>query len=256
MKALTIPALRHFKNGEFIHFMKQTVSACNKNGADALQLKPQVGVLEAYLPQFDDHFTLDRANALTADIEALDNRRDRAVTGIRLNAESYFFHHEESKAKAGNLLMAIFDKHGKNITRQHYNLETEIITSIVDDCTKLPEPAAAVATLGLQDWLRELASANTAFEEIYMNRSDNKAGQPVGKLPELRLAAMESYRQLTDHIFARMVLTPAPAFDTLVDKLNEVTDVYNQVVATRQANGELPTDGAEGPADPVAVATK
>lgn len=257
MKLLEIPALRQMRNGLFIRYMKQVVSKCESSNAAALLIRPQVEELAGCFPQFNEQFVLDRRNALTVDLQTLDLRRDRAVTGIRLNAESYTQHYNEDNVRAAKLLVVAIDKHGKNLARLPYNLETELIESLVSDCTKNPAVAAAVETLGLREWVKELDTANVAFNEMFLGRSDTNAAQPQSKLPELRVVATEKYRALANHIFARMVIAPSAAYGTLVDKLNDLTKEYNQLVNNRNANNdeELPDDENDSDAIPPAPDT-
>jgi Family of unknown function (DUF6261) len=257
MNVLEIPALRQMRNGLFIRYMKQVVSKCENNNADALLIRPQVNELAGCFPQFNEQFVLERQNALTADLQALDLRRDRAITGIRFHVESLLYHYSEDKVRAAHTLQKTIDKYGKNLARLPYNLETEVIESFVGDCAKNPALAAAVETLGLQEWVKELDSANAAFNQMFLNRSDSNAAQPPSKIPELRVVAMEKYRALANHIFARMVIAPSAAYNTLVDQLNDLTNDYNQLVNNRNANNEdeLPDDENDPDAIPPAPDT-
>jgi Family of unknown function (DUF6261) len=108
----------------------------------------------------------------------------------------------------------------------------------VDDFTTNAELVAAVRTLALQDWVQEMDTANKQFNGLYLARTGSYAAQPQGNLAELRLMVMEKYRALADNIFARMVLTPSPAFTKLVAELNEITSQYNQLVANRTSGSE------------------
>jgi hypothetical protein len=238
MITVLIPALRQYHNSEYIRYVKDIVNVCEQNDAAALALQPQVTELAGTFTELDRLFAIERANVLTTDVQSLDERRDRALTGIRLYADSFAYHFMPEKAQASQVVVAGIDKYGKNLARLNYIAETEVIVSLADDFTTNAAMAAAMQTLNLQDWVDELKNANTAFNDQYINRSRSNAAQPDGDMTEVRQLVTEKYRALADNIFARMVISPSVKYDNLVKDLNEITAQYNLVITNRSSNGD------------------
>lgn len=230
--------LRSLRNSEFIRFNKDVLSICNNNNPTALGIAVQVTALQNATAPLDDLFVKERGNLITPELEALDARRDAALTGIRTFAESQTYHYEPAKADAGKQVLAAFDKYGRNLPRLNYIAETEVIGSLADDFSSDNGLKAAAITLNLQDWVKELSSANTLFNTRYLARNTNYAAQPGGSLQEQREATTNTYRALADHITAHVTLTPSDAYPKLINEINTLIDQYNQLISNRAGGGE------------------
>lgn len=141
-------------------------------------------------------------------------------------------------ADAGKQVLAAMDKYGRNLPRLNYIAETEVIVSLTDDFSNDADLRAAATTLNLQDWVKELSTANTLFNSRYLARNTDYAAQPGGNLQEQRDVTTETYRVLTDHITAHATLTPSVAYTKLVNEINTLIDQYNQLINNRSGGGE------------------
>lgn len=87
--------LRQLRNSEFIRFHKQVLEICEKADPASLAIASQVNNLQTQVTQLDALF-LKRGNPITEELEALDDRRDAALMGIRANLDSFAYHYEQS----------------------------------------------------------------------------------------------------------------------------------------------------------------
>ena len=124
--------------------------------------------------------------------------------------------------------------------------ETSVIQSILADFTNRAELAAAVAALGLNAWVAYLGAVNTEFDQVYVQRSQQTAGDP-SKVLDLRAAVTAAWETLKQHITAHATLTPTPALTKTVSEMNRLIEDYNKSVAGR--GGAAPEE-PQAPADP------
>lgn len=228
---LTIPALRLYKNSEFIRYHKDVVEICTqKNHATTLGIGNQIAELMVTIAPLEQLFRRQRTHAATAEMVALDIRRDKAVTGIRTVAQGYALHFDATIAQAAYTILATIDNYGKNISRFNYMAETETLESLARNLTNNARLAAAVNTLGIQSWVTEMETSNQLFNDKYLARSASYASQPQHNLTQLRVVTEGKYEQLRAHIFSHHTLQPSTASAHLIDELNELTEQYNRVL--------------------------
>lgn len=230
--------LRSLRNSEFIRFNKDVLSICSSNNAAALGIAPQVAALQTSTAPLDELFAKERGNLVTPELEALDARRDAALTGIRMLAEAQTYHYDPVSAKAGQQVFAAIDKYGRNLARLNYIAETEVIVSLADDFATYADLNAAAITHNIHDWLKELSTANTLFNTRYLARNTDYAAKPGGNLQQQREVTTEAYRSLADHITAHATLTPSAAYTKLINEINTLIDQYNLLLKNRGGAGE------------------
>lgn len=238
MLTLLYPAHHRLRNSEFIRFAKDVVTVCTQNDPPVLKIKDQVGQFAGTIDELNRLFKIAQGNVLTAELQAIDERRDKALIGIRLDAESKLYHYSPETVKAAQLVLATYDKYGKSLHRLNYYAETEVVESLSGDFATEPELAAALRLLHLGEWAAELNAANQQFNQTFIARSGSNAARPDGNLVQQRAICFEQYEVLARHIVAHHTLSPSPAYDKLVLELNDTINGFNLLVAKRAATGE------------------
>jgi Family of unknown function (DUF6261) len=231
---ITSPALRLFRNSEFIRYQKNAIKLCKKYNPDVLKINEQVNALIASTDEMDELFKLERSNATTGKLTDLDNRRDRAIVGIRTVTQGYALHYDPTIASAAKVVLAGIDKYGTRISRFNYMAETQVLEMLAEDCTTNADMAAAVKALGLQDWVTELNEANSQFDDNYVDRTAEYGDRPETNLGKLRITATEKYESLVAHISSHATLNKdVEAYKKIVNGLNSLTDLYTKMVNSR-----------------------
>lgn len=236
------PALRLFRNSEFIRYQKNVVKLCNKFNAPTLKITNQVTALSAAITQLDELFVVQRSHLTTGKLVNLDNRRDRAVVGLRMMAEGYTMHYNTVMAEAGQVLLAGIDKYGTRISRYNYMAETQVLESLADDCTRDAAMSAAVNTLGLTEWVAEMSDANTEFDDNYIDRTADYGDRPETNLGILRVNATEQYNTLVLHITAHATLDPQEGYIKIINSLNSLTEQYTKLINSRSTGENTDID--------------
>jgi hypothetical protein len=232
-----------YRNSEFIKYMDNVTQLINRRNATGLPIKPQTEALQSLTTEMGTLFKQEQGTLITKEIEALDKRRDDAFTGLRSTINGYRYHFIPQQAKAAAVLYKSIDKLGKNIARLNYQAETATLEKLVHDWETDTELVAAIAELGLEDWMRELKTANDEFNQRYLDRTSEYASlNKQQRLPELRARILEAYRTLIDHITAHATLTPSEVYSEIIGDLNALTQQYNELVTERISAKNQDTD--------------
>jgi hypothetical protein len=244
---IDIVLLRQLRNSEFIRYHKDVLTICNAASPATLGIAEQVTALQTAVSPMDELFVKERGSLVTPELEALDERRDNALNGIKAAAEAYTYHYETALSGAGKQIISVFNRYGSNLAKLNYLAETEVIVSLADELANDGDLNTAMRTLRLEGWLQELATANQQFNSRFLNRNSEYAAQPVGNLLEKREAAIEAYRQLAAHIAAHATLTPSEVWSKLVAEINSLAASYNEVVTSRKSSVTSNDAGTENP---------
>ena len=122
-------------------------------------------------------------------MEAADERRDHAITGLNLIAEGYTYSADAAQKTHGANLLRAIKSYGGSIAGQPCAAESAAITSLLSDFTAMPELADAIAGLALAPWQGELQAANDAFVTLYQQRTTAYGEASPDTVRGLRIAA-------------------------------------------------------------------
>jgi hypothetical protein len=92
-----------------------------------------------------------------------------------------------------------------HIYSEDYSAETTLLRKIYKDCQTVADLKDAVAAItGAQDWLNEINTANTAFEDKYVARTNTIADDKnVEPFSAVRQPSIKAYQALTTIIESR-----------------------------------------------------
>lgn len=235
--------LQPLRNGEFIQFIFDFLNILEKNNPDVLKVRPQFDSLKSITDEMENLFKLSQASLITAEIEALDLRRDRAITGISYIATGYTYHPNEVLATHGKVLEAHFALFGSNITRDNYLSQTTSVRNILNDWDTKPEMQAAIAGLSLTEWKAELKAANDAFYDAYTRRNEQLASANPDSLRTKRLDANAAYYRLRDRLNGHFEVNDgAEPWVTVSMLANQSISNYNALLARRGSAGATTTE--------------
>jgi hypothetical protein len=241
MNTLKIEKLR---NGEFIAVGKDFITFIEAANPATLALGANYTSFKTTWEELDSFFMLERGSILTDDLVALDGRRDDALVGIRTVAAGYARHFNANTKAASERVLACIDKYGSAIQNQNMLAETETLRNLVADFETDVLVSNALTVLNLTAWVTELKDANNAFNQVYLQRTQEASEKPDDSLATKRKPAIDAYRKLIKTLDAKDTLDPSPALSSLMNKLNELIDKYNQLIANRSGGKDKGTDPA------------
>ena len=234
------PRSSYYRTAEYIQFLSNVFQIMEANDAATLLVQPQTSALENAMGDLDAEYKRQTSSTITATLAELDERRDNAFTGIQRVVSGFELHFDPAKVTAAQRIGLVFSKYGLGVTRLRYQQETGEINAIIQDLSGDPAVAAALTALGLDAWVTELMTANSAFDGAYVQRAREMAGDPSQVLA-LRAAAGQTWEDLKAHLTAHATLTPSQLYKDTVAQLNSLISDYNDATAAR-----TPSDGEAG----------
>ena len=239
---IKLPLLR---NSEFIQFIKDFLSIAQKNDPAKLNVQQQYDALQQQLAQLEQLFVKEQGSALTELIAALDGRRDKAINGIIALANAYTYYFDPEIAKHAENLARQIGQYGSGIAKENYQAETAVIDNLLADFNKKPELAAAIDALRLKAWCNELATANTAFNDSYLQRTQELGGADPTTVLAKRQEMYTVYFELRDFIDSYFIIKKgAEPYSKATAELNALVDQYNTMMAGRVGHEK---EGADAP---------
>lgn len=241
------------RNAEYFQFMQNVIQATAKNDPVAMKVEGPFNDLKNVAGELEDLFKLPAGSAITAEIENLDIQRDNALKGIQGIVRACIFSEDAVIKKHALVLDNHLAVYGSNIVAESYQSETAIISNIITDWNEKPELTAAMAALGLQQWQKNLDTANYNFNEKYMARAEEVGTDSTESYKAKRLEANSAYYALRDDINAHYTLTRgSEPYKKVVSLINGLAVFYNDVLNRRVGSTEEP----DAPAGDKPVETK
>ncbi len=236
--------LHLLRNDEHLQMNKDIAILTLQNDPKLLKIEEQYKALAQKNIELDALYKKQTDSELTKEIVAIDERRDRAISGLVLLSDAYKLHFDSNFSQAATLLSDNFKLYGPLIARQNLQSETNIITSIVNDLEEKPELIAALITLGLNNWKEELKVANSLFASKYLERTVKNSEVSKETMVEKRKETNQVYYELLKHIEAYATIDKNNlGYAKLINQINTTIDQYKQLLEKRKKNkneGEKP----------------
>lgn len=230
--------LAKLRNSEFLQFGTFFSNFVVANDPVALNIAPQHTAFKAKLDETAGLFKVEKSSPLTQELILLDERRDKAISGIAGVIDSYGNHFDPATIQATTILAANLNIYGTGIARLNTQEETSTIKAIVNDWETKSELTAAITKLVLSTWVAELKAANLLYEQKYFERTQEYGAANPETLKQKREETMAAYYMLRDFINANLILHPSAAFIALENGLNALIEQYNALIATHATDPE------------------
>lgn len=239
----------HFKglrNSEFLEFFKAIIARCKRFDVVALMIASRVAALTAEVVKLQAVYNKDQGSDVTDLLEALDDRRDKAINGIKLSSEGLRNSNEKTKAAAAQLVFESIEKHSSGIARLNKMAETAVLNAIILDWENSAELTEALATLDFTSWAAELKEANTLYSSTHQDRIDDKLETIGSSFSELRPDTLKAYESLCKGIAAHFELDENPEHLKLINAINLIIDEYNLILKMREGGKDADNSDDDG----------
>ena len=180
------PFLSHYRNSEFLQYIKDVLELMNRYDASVLGLTEQRDALVAIIVTLDAAFQLDQRNEFTQVLLDLDTKRGNVYRGIKSILEGNTLHFSLTKQEAAKRLLFNLTSYGKDVIRMNYQAETAILDSMLADWNTDLTLQEAVVTLQLSEWVTELQRINIVFNERYLASVSETSANPPQSFSALR----------------------------------------------------------------------
>ena len=224
-------------NGEFIGLFTNINKTCDESNPATLKIDAPLADVKTATDAVNTLYVKQQKSGETANVTTLDALRDRYISGIKKVVNGYTYHPDEAIVKAATAIELCIDKYGNNIGKQSLVTETATLNKLADDFEKDDKVKAALASLNLTSWANTLKQTNINFNDAYLVRNKEYAERPEGDILVLRKVVEAKFDVLKRHIEWYALTPPAPAYDSLINKINSLIDQYVATAKRRRSSG-------------------
>jgi hypothetical protein len=232
-----------FRNDEHFQFGTEFRDLVNRFGAQALKCEARFNLfLDSYAKE-DEALKKIRKSAITDDIREADSRRDRIFSGLASANKTALKHFMPDVQQAAKRLKVLFDTYG-NLAKKPLNEQTSGVYNLLQDL-RGDVYAGDAATAGLTAWIKELETANAAFDNLVKGRYEEAFNRTDLVLREVRLELDERYRSIIALITALVEIEGETDYADFIRVLNLIIDKYNNILAARIGRNKVGKDDEE-----------
>ena len=167
-----------------------------------------------------------RGSKYTKQLAETDERLDRALVGLNAAINAALHHPDPAFVKAAEQLKTRLNAFRGEIDRKAYEEESAAVKILVADLQGSYAPQ--VSTLGLGVWVSEIIAAQTLFEQIFLQRSAERAALPKDKLTDVKKQIAAAYRQIIERIDAYTVMNGDSVTGVFISRLNDEIAYFNE----------------------------
>jgi len=230
MEILSINSVK-LQNEEHFKFQTDFKGLLDKFNPRALGIGPQYVDYMMYYSNEEEALDVIRKSALTDDLAIADALRDATFRGLVGTVKSATNHFKaENRANAARLEV-VFNNYN-NIAVKPYEQETVAIDQLVKDLL-LTYPTD-IAALGLTDWVTELKTQNTAFDNLKKTKHTEDSSKTSFKMKVERGKVDEKYRAIVKRINALIEVNGPTAYISIVAELNSRISFWTNAIAQRE----------------------
>lgn len=239
--------LNDLQNEEHFAFHTDVDEVVTDAGPAVLKIETQYGVYKPTLT--DERTALDQVqkSAFTKKMDIADVARDQPIRGFFAVVKGMLHHFNPTVSDAAYRIDVINESFS-GITRLSKEKQTSATVSYLD---ALHVASADIVILGLRDWVTEIDAKNTAFVDTKKNRMNEKDDQTNLHMKDVRREVDAAYNAIVDRINAFITIDGDAKYATLVTKLNNRIDSYNNALAQRKGHAKKVIEATTAPVIPV-----
>lgn len=220
-------------NNEYPLVVTRLIDVVQKHHPDAIHLGFAYERLAAFRGQLERMTVQERANADSALLSELDQRRDTLFNVIYQAAKTFQRTPDATVSDHAHRIVTLFKKHGKGITAANYTSETKRIFDLVADVKAQPEVMASLEALSLRSLFEQLDEANQAFEALFVERKVKRAEDERVDVRSLRMECDKAITFLWNTIEMCITQYGVENYKTLVETINQFNAYYKQKLTAR-----------------------
>ena len=166
------------------------------------------------------------ARDYTKPLAEADHRLDKAVSGLSIAINAAKHLPNDEAAKAAERLELCLKAFRGGIGRKAYEEESAAVKILVAELQGRYAPQ--INLLGLSVWVTEIATAQAAFENIYLLRNAERAAKPQERTVDVRKRIEALYRQIKWRLEAYSTINGESITGTFMCRLNEEISYFNE----------------------------
>jgi trans-aconitate methyltransferase len=223
--------LAALRNEEWFQFMTEVRDLIVKFTAQALSITELFVLFLKFYLEADTALEIIRKSPETEKMIEADHLRDQTFHGLNTTIRAAVFHFNPAHSEAARQLTIVLDRFG-NLAQKAPNEETAGIYNLVQELRGVY--AGYIETLGLTEWVEELAARNEAYEALVKARNEEVAARPKLHVKQTRHELDGVYHRIVERIEALCLVRGPENFAAFIEQLNAFATRYNNVVAQRR----------------------
>lgn len=232
---------------DFFQVMNLVKDYLKEEDKSALKLETSVAEFERAFSELDDALKQSTTILATKELSKADEQRSKTLTGLGQMLRALTNSPQEEQAKKAEKLLAEVEKYGKRLSNLPLREESAVIINLLQDF-EISENKQAIQSLHLTEWVTLLEQQNTAFDNLYKERSETQSIIQVGKTKEARMVMQKAFDILVKTINANAFLNGGDAYQSLAGKINqEVSRSLAEAKARQTKKEKTISNGMESP---------
>jgi hypothetical protein len=214
-------------HGLHLKFMIAVLLILLKYEITKVKMRDLIDKFSACIDKEDLCYKNVRKSDLSIQRAEKDHERDDMVIGVKNVVKTALFHYDQKVREAARRVKIPIDTFNKPIPiiNQPYEMETVTIKNLIHELeTKYAED---IKTIGLVEWLTELAVRNDIFDRLTTAYHEEKAERNPLRPKEVRRETDEAYNNIIETIDGLIHLETIQDYAALVSELNELVNSYN-----------------------------
>jgi len=196
---------------------------------EALGIVPQYLLFKKSFNEEVALLDIIRKSEYSTEIIEQDTRRGHVFRGFVDGGKSLLNHFDPEKQNAAKKVIAVIEHYG-NITKKTLDQETAALDDMIREFASSNYPTL-IDTLGLADWLTQLAVENERFKVLMLARYTEVSQRPTTNMIVARTAVDNTFKDMCAHVEALALINGMEAYEAFIRELNAVLDRYRNILA-------------------------
>ena len=199
---------------------------------------------------YDQVINPSRRSLLTEDLKIIDDERDDSLGAYHEALLGLQRHPNAEKRQAARILLLNYETFSPS-RGQEYMKETELIDQMLKEQQDSPELTAAIALLGLGDYVADLKAKNDTFAATMLDRTASTQGQEKGAVAGARADLEEKFQLFRRLLNVASTYEGDADYRSFILAVNAEVEHYRQILARKgvstgsSSNGQQTTDNGQ-----------
>lgn len=229
--------LRHAEFGQFIVRFFEDFGKTTLRADTDPDFKTLFDTLQAKLPTYNSALDQIRASAESAKIADADELRDRDIQALRDCIKPFRNADSQAERDAYTAVKIILNEY-REVEDNSFEEETNRINTLTNRLLSA-DLSAHLASLGAVKFVNRLVDSNTAFNDLFANRSFKTSQKVTYDVKVLRRSLLHDYRELANYVTTLANVRKDAFYRDVFAVLNNGRKYFGDVVLARR-QGQTP----------------
>lgn len=220
-------------NSEYPLMMERIVEIVNKHNPAHLHLDKAYQRLATLRPHWEQIQVQAKSSGITNQITETDDLRDRLTTFIFKQVKQYKTLGIEPHLTHAKMLDVWVKKYSLGLVTENYTSQTEKTQQLLNEAENTPEIRNNLEALGLMPFIIKLKEANTQFEQLFRNRTEEIAKTSSIDIKTIRKNTDEAVNKLFMAILFCKEEYEHLDYNPLINELQELLNYHKTQIKTR-----------------------